>query len=113
VWHLEDNPRLDSIAKIVTSGPSSELVLPMIALAEACWMVEHGKSTIANVQDLLALEREMMPGKSGKVRQVWKSLASLERNRMPPCRIARHAAHAFLAPGQSPASIASVTLRFE
>jgi len=26
----------------------------MIALAEACWMVEHGKSTISNVHDLLA-----------------------------------------------------------
>jgi PIN domain nuclease of toxin-antitoxin system len=54
VWHLEDNPRLGSSAKIVMSDPSSELVLPMIALAEACWMVEHGKSTISNVQDLLA-----------------------------------------------------------
>ena len=53
VWHLEDNPRLGSSAKTVMSDPSSELVLPMIALAEACWMVEHGKSTISNVQDLL------------------------------------------------------------
>ncbi len=33
---------------------SSALVLLIIALAEVCWMVENGKSTIANVQDLLA-----------------------------------------------------------
>jgi PIN domain nuclease of toxin-antitoxin system len=54
VWHLEGNPRLGSSAKTVLGDPSSELVLPMIALAEACWMVEHGKTTISNVQDLLA-----------------------------------------------------------
>ena len=53
VWHLEGNPRLGSNAKTILADPSSELVLPMIALAEACWMVEHGKSTISNVQDLL------------------------------------------------------------
>ena len=32
---------------------SSELC-PIIALAEACWMIEHGKSTISNVYELLA-----------------------------------------------------------
>ena len=54
VWHLEGNPRLGSNAKTILSDPSSELVLPMIALAEACWMVEHGKATISIVNDLLA-----------------------------------------------------------
>ncbi len=54
VCHLEGNQRLGPDAKTILADPSSELVLPMIALAEACWMVEHGKSTIANVQDLLA-----------------------------------------------------------
>ena len=54
VWHPEDNPRLGASAKIVMSDPSSELALLMIALAEACWMVEHGKSTISSVPDLLA-----------------------------------------------------------
>jgi PIN domain nuclease of toxin-antitoxin system len=47
VWHLEGNPRLGSKAGTILADPSSELVLPMIALAEACWMVEHGKSTIS------------------------------------------------------------------
>ena len=54
VWHLEGNPRLGSRAKTILADPSSELVLPIIALAEACWMAEHGKSTISNVHDLLA-----------------------------------------------------------
>ena len=54
VWHLEGNKRLGSGAKVVMSDPGSELVLPIIALAEACWLVEHGKSTIPTVQDLLA-----------------------------------------------------------
>src|SRR5262245_61408074 len=36
------------------SDPASELVLPIIALAEACWIVEHGKSTIPSVPNLLA-----------------------------------------------------------
>lgn len=54
VWHLEGNPRLGANAKAVMSDPGSELLLPIIALAEACWMVEHGKSTIPTVQDLLA-----------------------------------------------------------
>ncbi len=54
VWHLEGNPRLGSGAKAILADPRSELALPIIALAEACWMVEHGKSTISNVLDLLA-----------------------------------------------------------
>ncbi len=54
VWYLEGNPRLGANAKAVLDDPTSELVLPIIALAEACWVVEHGKSSIATTQDLLA-----------------------------------------------------------
>jgi PIN domain nuclease of toxin-antitoxin system len=54
VWHLEGNRRLGANAKVVMSDPACELVLPIIALAEACWMVEHGKSTIPTVPDLIA-----------------------------------------------------------
>lgn len=54
IWYLEGNPRLGAGAKTILADPQSELVLPMIVLAEACWMVEQGKSTIANVPDLLA-----------------------------------------------------------
>jgi PIN domain nuclease of toxin-antitoxin system len=54
VWHLEGNPRLGSSAKAVLASLNSKLVLPIIALAGACWVVEHGRSTIFNVHDLLA-----------------------------------------------------------
>jgi PIN domain nuclease of toxin-antitoxin system len=35
VWHLEGNPRLGPQAKKVIDDPASNLVLPIIALAEA------------------------------------------------------------------------------
>lgn len=54
IWYLEGNPRLGADAKAVLDDPASELVMPIIALAEACWVVEHGKSSIATQQDLLA-----------------------------------------------------------
>jgi hypothetical protein len=31
------------------------LVIPLIALAEACWMIAHGKSSIPTVKDLLTV----------------------------------------------------------
>lgn len=55
VWYLEGNPRLGANAKSMLDEPTSELVIPLIALAEACWMIEHGKSSIPTVKDLLAV----------------------------------------------------------
>ena len=46
VWFLEENPRLGSNAKTILEDPKSELVIPIIVLAEACWMIEHGKTSI-------------------------------------------------------------------
>ena len=54
VWYLEGNPRLGSNAKSVLDEPTSELVVPIIALAEACWVVEHGKSSIPTVNEMFA-----------------------------------------------------------
>lgn len=54
VWYLEGNPRLGVNAKAVLDDPTSFLILPVIALAEACWVVEHGKSSIIDVRELLA-----------------------------------------------------------
>jgi hypothetical protein len=34
--------------------PTSVLYLPVIALAEACWVVEHGRTAIPAVTNLLA-----------------------------------------------------------
>ena len=53
VWHLEGNPRLGPNAKEVIDDPRSSLVLPIIALAEAAYIVEHGRTAIPKVSDLL------------------------------------------------------------
>ena len=54
MWHLEGNPRLGPQAKKVIDDPLSNLVLPIIALAEAAYIVEHGRTSIPRVSDLLA-----------------------------------------------------------
>lgn len=53
VWHPEGNPRLGPQAKKVIDDPASNLVLPIIALAEAAYIVEHGRTAIPGVADLL------------------------------------------------------------
>jgi PIN domain nuclease of toxin-antitoxin system len=54
IWVLEGNPRLGTKAKAVLSDPSSRLILPAIALAEALWIVERGKTEIPSVTALLS-----------------------------------------------------------
>ncbi len=54
VWYLEDNPRLGTDARSVMEDPQATLLLPAIALAEACWVVEAGRTRIPTVAALLA-----------------------------------------------------------
>ncbi len=55
VWFLVDSPRLGAKASAILSDPNSTLYLPIIALAEVCWLVEKGKApTIPSVSALLA-----------------------------------------------------------
>jgi PIN domain nuclease of toxin-antitoxin system len=54
IWYVEDNPRLGRSAGAIMDDPASALIVPMIALAEACWVVEHGRSSIPSVAHLLA-----------------------------------------------------------
>lgn len=53
IWFLEGNSRLGANAKAILSEPTSELVLPAIALAEAVWIVSRGKTSIPSVEALL------------------------------------------------------------
>lgn len=53
IWHLEGNSLLGSEAKRIIGDPNSHLVLPVIALAEAMFIVEKGRSAIPMVKDLL------------------------------------------------------------
>jgi PIN domain nuclease of toxin-antitoxin system len=54
IWFLEGNPRLGAIARVAIQDPASVLYLPVIALAEACWVVQRGRTAIASVAALLA-----------------------------------------------------------
>ena len=53
VWFLEGNSRLGVNAKTVLADTESLLILPAIALAEAIWIVDRGKTSIPSVTDLL------------------------------------------------------------
>lgn len=53
IWFLEGNPRLGANARAIFSDESSQLILPAIALAEAAWIVERGKTSIPSVDSLL------------------------------------------------------------
>lgn len=53
IWYLEGNPKLGAAARAVMDDPVSELVLPAIALAEAIYIVDKGRTAIPTVPDLL------------------------------------------------------------
>ena len=54
IWFIASNPRLGAKARTVMQDPASVLYLPIIALAEACWAVAAGRTTIPSVTVLLA-----------------------------------------------------------
>jgi PIN domain nuclease of toxin-antitoxin system len=54
IWHLEGNRLLGPIARSIIDDPASELVLPVIALAEAAFVVEKGRTSIPQVSDLIS-----------------------------------------------------------
>jgi len=53
IWHLEGNKLLGNAARNVIDDPAAQLVLPIIALAEAVFVVEKGRTAIPAVADLL------------------------------------------------------------
>ena len=53
IWHLEGNRLLGTAARSIIDDPASELVLPVIALAEAAFVVEKGRTSIPLVSDLM------------------------------------------------------------
>ena len=53
IWMLEGNPKLGLRAKTILSDPTSVLVLPSIALAEACFVVAKGRTSLTSWQELI------------------------------------------------------------
>lgn len=52
IWFLEGNQRLGTQVQAILSNLDRQLVLPAIALAEAAWIVERGKTSIPSVNAL-------------------------------------------------------------
>ena len=53
IWYLEGNPSLGQHAKATMGAADSEMVLPLIALAEAVYLIEKGRVGIPTISDLL------------------------------------------------------------
>jgi PIN domain nuclease of toxin-antitoxin system len=53
VWSIAGDARLGTDARAILSDPKSELILPTIVLAEAYWVIEHGRTNIPSVTDFL------------------------------------------------------------
>ena len=53
IWHLEGRSVLGSKAREILDATDSELVLPIIALAEAVFIIDKGRTSIPSVENLL------------------------------------------------------------
>ena len=53
IWYLEGNPRLGNAAKAVMDDLASNLIFPIIGLAEAIDIVDKGRTNISSIKILL------------------------------------------------------------
>ena len=53
IWFIAGDSRLGPNAKQILSNPNSELIFPITALAEVCWIIEHGKTSISSITNFL------------------------------------------------------------
>ena len=53
VWYLEGNPRLSQRVRLIIDDPGSVMVLPLIALAEAAFIIDKGRTSIPSVSMLV------------------------------------------------------------
>lgn len=59
LWYIANNPLLGSNAGLVLDDPGSILVLPAIALAEACFIIERGKVSLTLADLLSAIDSDL------------------------------------------------------
>ena len=52
VWFVTGDARLGGQARAVMSDPTAEMLLPTTALAEACYIIERGRTSIPTPLDL-------------------------------------------------------------
>lgn len=53
IWFIEGNPRFGARARAVIDALDSQLILPVIALTEAAFVVERGRTRIPSVEHLV------------------------------------------------------------
>lgn len=53
IWFVEGNKRLSESVKTIIIAADSQMVLPLIALAEAAVIIERGRTTITDVSRFL------------------------------------------------------------
>jgi PIN domain nuclease of toxin-antitoxin system len=53
IWFLENNRRLGLRAKAALLDVTARLFVPAIALAEVCWIVDRGRTTIPSAMDVM------------------------------------------------------------
>lgn len=58
LWFLGNSPALGTTADAVLQDPKSNLVLPAISLAEACWIIEKGRVSLSLADFLTALDND-------------------------------------------------------
>lgn len=49
IWYMEGNPKMGSQAKKIIDALESQLVLPLIALIEAVFVIEKGRTSLPSV----------------------------------------------------------------
>ncbi len=60
IWYLESNAKLGAAAKTILDDAGSDLVLPVVALAEIAFVVAKGKTLIPDVLTLFdRVERDL------------------------------------------------------
>jgi PIN domain nuclease of toxin-antitoxin system len=52
VWFVTGDARLGRQARAVMSDPAAEMLLPTTALAEACYIIERGRTSVPTPLDL-------------------------------------------------------------
>ncbi len=55
VWFIAGDSRLGPNAMQILSNFDSELILPITALAEVCWIIERGRTSIPSVAAFLLM----------------------------------------------------------
>ena len=58
LWYLAGSAQLGSRAKSILQDPQCELFLSAITLAEACWIVEHGRVPLTVSDILTAIDND-------------------------------------------------------